>query len=244
LQQLLSAYEAAASGALSLADRLSTVFSDIDQDAAIFGGSLEDTFNKKFSAIIAGLPAPPGTGGGTPAGAFDLTTQAGREEARKALQDLARTDPTLKALIIDLIRDLDSLPDLPTDIADALGEQGATGTSVTAGLQTMTVFQGDHLITLEESQLLVQRQIHDLIASASSTRGLLLQPPSLASITSPAAVGGGGTSFHLHLGPITVPAGTEDPQAFGTAVGDAAMNRILGDELVRQRFFSGSTQVI
>jgi TP901 family phage tail tape measure protein len=242
---LESAGDAAEAAVLSLADTLNSAFRDIDLDQAIFGGTDEDSFNKKFSRIIAGLPAPPGTGGGTPGGSFDLSTQAGRDEARKALQDLARLDPSLRPLIADLIRDLDNLPEL---VGDAVGEAvgGALGESRTlsASLQTLTVFQGDRLITLGESQLLQLQKIGGYLESItrSSAAGLVL-PPATAAFA--AGFGGGAsvTSQNVLNINVHVPPGTTDPQAFGQSAGHAIVNELLADALIRERFFSGSSSV-
>jgi methyl-accepting chemotaxis protein len=233
----------------SLAVSLAEAFSDIDLDAAIFGESLADTFNKKFTSIIAGLPAPEGTGGGTPGGAFDLSTQAGRDEARKSLQQLAISNPELKPLIADLIRDLDSLPEL---VGDAVGESvgaalGGRGSStLSSSIQTLTIFQGDRLITLSESQLLVQRQIATLISGASATKSQGIQPPALSGFSGAVSASiASGTSIVFAAGSVVVqaPAGTTDAEAFGEAFVVGA-NRALADRVVRDRFFAGSSRVV
>lgn len=251
LYDIETAGDAAEQAVRSFADSLTEAFADIDLDAAIFGESAQDTFNKKFSRIIAGLPAPPGTGGFTPGGSFDLSTQAGRDEARKALRALAVSNPELKPLIVDLLRDIDSLPELIGDaVGEAVGGAGGGGGTMHSGtLQQLTLYQGDRLITLAETQLLHLRAIDENTRRAISAATAPVSPivaPSIPGFGASFANGGGAQRPSVQIGPIIVqvPAGTENPQAFGQAVGRATLNEILADEMIRERFFSGSGQVI
>lgn len=253
LEAAARAAREAAEATRALSEILSDAFTNIDIDAAIFGGDAADVFNKKFSTLIGSLPAPAGTGGFLPGGAFDLSTQAGRDEARAALQELARGDATLKPIIVDLIRELDGLPELVGDaVAEGASEgarESARGSTTHSGsLQQMTLYQGDRLITLAETQLLRLTEIRTDLALALRSIFAPVSP-----IVAP-SIPGFGASFantgvarpSMQIGPIIVhvPAGTENPQAFGHAVGRATLNEILADEMIRERFFGGSGQVI
>jgi methyl-accepting chemotaxis protein len=123
LLDLETAGDAAETAINSLADQLSQAFSDIDLDAAIFGGSDSETLNKKFSSV--GL------------GDFDLSSQAGRDAAREALRGLATADPSLKPLIANLIRELDALQELPGAVGDAVAATtgGGDGSSIASARQ-------------------------------------------------------------------------------------------------------------
>lgn len=229
---LESAGDAAENAVLSLAQTLANAFSDIDLDAAIFGEGLADTINKKLGAV--GL------------GSFDLSSQSGRDAARQALRDLATTDPSLKPLIANLIGALDNLPDLPGEVADAIGEAlggGSERSSIASAATALTERTGNRMADYLATGLILDRRkielLEQIVAGSSVTRGILVQPPSLsmigASLPSVTSVQG-GISIQFNDGAIqvSVPAGT--PEALvATRIGDATLQE-LGRRL--SRFFA------
>lgn len=242
---LESAGDAAENAVLSLADTFAQAFQDIDLDAIIFGEDAQDTLKKKVNNFFAGLPAPDGTG------EFDLSTKEGRDAALAALQEQARLNPALKPIIAELIRSIRNLPEIVGDAvgdgistgADALGAGGGGGGSTTqaGSLQQMTLYQGDRLITLGETQLLRLTEISGFVQRL--VRSAFVPPPAIpapaSSVFAPTRGPGGDIVININIGRITPPDGVRDPVAWVNI-----FNAALADQMARERFFAGSGQAI
>jgi hypothetical protein len=256
---LESAGDAAARAIKALDQQLRDAFNDIDLDQIIFGGTDEDVTEKKLDKLFPkpnvrsprGLPIPQIPAGLLPT--FDLSTKEGREAAITALRELAVRDPALKPIIAQLIQDIQRLPEIVGDAvgdatANAIGAAGG-GTTQTGSLQTMTLYQGDRLITLEETQLLHLRSIDENTRRAIGAVTAPVSPivaPSIPGFGASFASGGAAQRSSVQIGPIIVqvPPGTTDPQAFGEQAGEALLNKLLGDALIHERFIAGSSAVI
>lgn len=242
LTALLGAFEAAEAGALSLAATLQAAFADIDLDAVIFGEGAADTFNKKVGEI--GL------------GTFDVSTQAGRDAARAALQELARTDATLKPIIAALIRDLDNLPDLPGAIGDAVaGAVGGERSSISSAAQALTERTGNRMADYLATGIVLQRRqislLEQLVSGAVATQGVVLTPPALSSIVPlTTTTVSGGLTLNVGSVSLTIHAATSDPETLGDLVTKAfvrqlatEVSQVLASDTLQTRRFSGDARL-
>ncbi len=248
LQELLAAYSAAETGALSLANTLQNAFSDIDLDAIIFGTSQADVINSKLNEF--GLQA------------FDLGTTAGREAAKEALRTLATGDPSLKPLIADLIRSLDQLPDIPGETAEEITQALTTGggerSAIASDAKALTERTGNRMADYLATGLVLDRRqvqlLEQLVAGATMNPNLLVQPPAVSQFA--AAMGGqttvqGGVTVQIDALTVhvRVVSATDDPDGLGKKIGDATIRElarkvsqiIAGDTITQQRLRGKTT---